>query len=53
MNTSPVSTGASAITGASRPEQVQANATAADIRLDAETRAATDAALAPAQTTLF
>jgi aryl-alcohol dehydrogenase-like predicted oxidoreductase len=44
---------ASAITGASRPEQVVANAKAAEIELDAGTKAAIDAALAPAQTTLF
>jgi aryl-alcohol dehydrogenase-like predicted oxidoreductase len=44
---------ASAITGASRPEQLVANAKASAIDLDAGTRAAIDAALAPAQTTLF
>jgi 1-deoxyxylulose-5-phosphate synthase len=36
---------ASAIVGASRPEQVHANASASEVRLDAETLAAVDAAL--------
>jgi aryl-alcohol dehydrogenase-like predicted oxidoreductase len=38
---------AAAIIGASRPEQVHENARAADVRLDDETVAAIDAALAP------
>jgi len=42
-----------AIVGASRPEQVRANAAAADLELDAGTAAAIDAALAPAQASLF
>ena len=44
---------ASAIVGASRPEQVHENAAAADRKLSADTLAAIDEALAPAQTTLF
>jgi aryl-alcohol dehydrogenase-like predicted oxidoreductase len=44
---------ASAIVGASRPQQVLENAAAAEIALDAETLAAIDAALAPPQTSLF
>ena len=39
---------ASAIVGASRPEQVRANASASGIELDAETLAAVDAALGDA-----
>jgi aryl-alcohol dehydrogenase-like predicted oxidoreductase len=38
---------AAAIIGASRPEQVHENARAADVRLDDETVAAIDDALAP------
>ncbi len=44
---------AAAIVGASRPEQVFENAAAADIALGADTLAAIDAALAPAQSSLF
>jgi 1-deoxyxylulose-5-phosphate synthase len=44
---------ASAIVGASRPEQVRENAAAAGRTLSADTLAAIDEALAPAQTTLF
>ncbi|MBB5122606.1 aryl-alcohol dehydrogenase-like predicted oxidoreductase [Streptomyces eurocidicus] len=38
---------ATAVVGASRPEQITDNAEAADVRLDEETMAAIDAALAP------
>jgi aryl-alcohol dehydrogenase-like predicted oxidoreductase len=44
---------ASAIVGASRPEQVRENVAAAEIELGADTIAAIDAALAPAQSSLF
>ncbi|WP_037412132.1 aldo/keto reductase family protein [Candidatus Solirubrobacter pratensis] len=44
---------ASAIIGASRPEQVRENAAAAEIALGADTVAAIDEALAPPQTSLF
>jgi aryl-alcohol dehydrogenase-like predicted oxidoreductase len=44
---------ASAIVGASRPEQVFDNAKAAEIELSADTLAAMEAALAPAQSSLF
>jgi aryl-alcohol dehydrogenase-like predicted oxidoreductase len=44
---------ASAIVGASRPQQVRENAAAAAIALDAAALAAIDAALAPAQASLF
>jgi aryl-alcohol dehydrogenase-like predicted oxidoreductase len=44
---------ASAIIGASRPEQVFENAAAAGITLSADTIAAVDEALAPPQTSLF
>ena len=44
---------ASAIVGASRPEQVHENVKAAEIELSADTAAAIEAALAPAQTSLF
>jgi aryl-alcohol dehydrogenase-like predicted oxidoreductase len=44
---------ASAIVGASRPEQVRENAAAAGRTLSADTLAAIDDALAPAQTSLF
>jgi aryl-alcohol dehydrogenase-like predicted oxidoreductase len=44
---------AAAIIGASRPEQVFENAAAADVKLGADTLAAIDAALAPAQSSLF
>jgi aryl-alcohol dehydrogenase-like predicted oxidoreductase len=44
---------AAAIIGAARPEQVFENAKAADIELGADTLAAIEAALAPAQTSLF
>ncbi len=44
---------AAAIVGASRPEQVFENAAAGDIGLGADTLAAIDAALAPAQSSLF
>ncbi len=44
---------ASAIVGASRPEQVHENAAAAGLELDRGTLEAIDAALAPAQTSLF
>jgi aryl-alcohol dehydrogenase-like predicted oxidoreductase len=44
---------ASAIVGASRPEQVRENAAAADLKLSADTLAAIEDALAPAQASLF
>jgi aryl-alcohol dehydrogenase-like predicted oxidoreductase len=44
---------ASAIIGASRPEQVRENVAAADITLSPDTLDAIDAALAPPQTSLF
>jgi len=44
---------AAAIIGASRPEQVFENAKAAEIELSADTLAAIEAALAPAQSSLF
>jgi 1-deoxyxylulose-5-phosphate synthase len=44
---------AAAIVGASRPEQVFENAKAADLTLSADTLAAVEVALAPAQTSLF
>jgi aryl-alcohol dehydrogenase-like predicted oxidoreductase len=44
---------AAAIVGASRPEQVFENAAAAGLKLDGDTLQAIDAALAPAQTSLF
>jgi aryl-alcohol dehydrogenase-like predicted oxidoreductase len=44
---------ASAIVGASRPEQVRENVAAAEIKLGADTLAAIESALAPAQSSLF
>jgi aryl-alcohol dehydrogenase-like predicted oxidoreductase len=44
---------AAAIVGASKPEQVFDNAKAAEIELSADTLAAMEAALAPAQSSLF
>ena len=44
---------AAAIIGASKPEQVFDNAKAADLTLSADTLAAIEAALAPAQSSLF